>query len=311
MLSRIAESLFWIGRYVERADGTARILDVHLERLNQLPLDEQRTVSMNLLAVMGAAPADGEETPVGLREVLHRLAFDRSQPSSIAGSLGAARENARRARETVSSPVWETLNTTWNGINGHRQDVVGAYRFCTWVMERTATIRGMADSTMSRDDSWLFLSLGRYLERADMTARMLGTGDDEAYRLSWANMLRCAGAYESFLRSRRAAFGEAYAAEFLLLDRLFPRSIVSSLSGVEDSLVALDPVSSRTGHLDAARRIIGQARTFLEFHHTDDLLPELPEHLERVQAACAAASDAISSKYFSRVAEQAWTGELI
>lgn len=309
MLSRIAESLFWIGRYVERADGTARILDVHLERLNQLPLGEQRTVSENLLAVMGAEPA--EDSPAGLQQLVTRMAFDRSQPNSIAGSLTSARENARRARETVSAPVWESLNTTWNGLTRHRQDVVGTYRFCTWVIERTATVQGMADSTMSRDDSWQFMALGRSLERADMTARMLATGDEEAFRLSWANMLRCAGAYESFLRSRRAAFGDAYAVEFLLLDQLFPRSVVSALRQVEQSLIALDPEYSRTGKMDSARRLVGQARTFLEYHQSTDLLAELPEHLERVQAACAGATDAITSKYFAQGAENAWTGETV
>lgn len=307
MLSRIAESLFWIGRYVERADGTARILDVHLERLNQLPLNEQRTVAANLLEVMGST----EDTPAGLNELVRRLAFDLGEPNSIGGCLSAARENARRARETVSAPVWESLNATWNGLTSHRQDVVGTYRFCTWVIERTATVQGLADATMSRDDSWQFLSLGRHLERADMTARMLASGDEEAFRLSWANMLRCAGAYESFLRSRRAAFGDHYAVEFLLLDRLFPRSVAFSLRQVETALTALDPDYARSGELDHARRLIGQARTFLEYHHTDDLLGELPEHLERVQAACAGASDAITAKYFSHAAEQAWTGEKI
>ena len=310
MLSRIAESLFWIGRYVERADGTARILDVHLERLNQLPLAEQRTVSANLMSVMGVDTSD-DDSPPGLQQLVTRMAFDLRQPNSIAGSLSAARENARRARETVSAPVWESLNATWNGLTSHRRDVVGTYRFCTWVIERTATVQGMADSTMSRDDSWQFLALGRSLERADMTARMLATGDEEAFRLSWANMLRCAGAYESFLRRRRAAFGDTYAVEFLLLDRLFPRSVVSSLRQVEQALIALDPEYSRTGKMDSARRLVGQACTFLEYHHSHDLLAELPEHLERVRAACSGASNAITSKYFAQAAEQAWTGEHI
>lgn len=309
MLSRIAESLFWIGRYIERADGTARILDVHLERLNQLPLGEQRTVSGNLLAVMGAA--DDADSPAELGMVLRRLAFDSTQPSSIARSLGAARENARRARETVSAPVWESLNATWNGLTHHRRDVVGAYRLCTWVIERTAMVQGLTDATMVRDDSWQFLSLGRHLERADMTARMLATGDEEAFKLSWASMLQCAGAYEAFLRGRRAAFGAHSAVEFLLLDRLFPRSVVSALRQVEAALMELDPDYSRTGTMDPARRAIGQARTFLEFHRTEDLLSELPEHLDRVHAACAGASDAISAKYFAQAGVQDWIGEKV
>lgn len=307
MLSRIAESLFWIGRYVERADGTARILDVHLERLNHLQEDERRSVAEELLAVMGAR-VEGEE--FGLNDLLHALAYDRQSATSIAGSLGAARENARRARETVSSSLWESLNTTYYGLNQHRKDVVGTYRFCNWVLERTAMVRGLADTTVSHDESWQFLVLGRSLERADMTARMLSTRDVLSGGISWVNMLRSAGAYESFLRTQRVSFNDQHAAEFLLLDRLFPRSIVYALRDADECLETLDPSAQRVGFINDARRIVGQARTFLEFHRTDDLLSELPEHMERVQRAVAQASDAISRKYFNQAVDLAWVGEV-
>ena len=107
MLSRIAESLFWIGRYVERADGTARILDVHLQLLLEDPWVEEDLACRSLLSVMGVeVPAD---TVMTRADVLGRLAVDRNQPASIAYSLGAARENARRAREVVSTELWEAL----------------------------------------------------------------------------------------------------------------------------------------------------------------------------------------------------------
>jgi uncharacterized alpha-E superfamily protein len=307
MLSRIAESLFWIGRYVERADGTARILDVHLERLNQMPLPQQRDTSRQLLGVMGSSPVKDD---IDLSDLLQAMAYDKSSATSIAGALGAARENARRARETVSSSVWESLNTTWYGLSQHRKDVVGTYRFCHWVLERTAMVRGLADTTMSHDESWQFLMLGRSLERADMTARMLSTHDVHAAGLSWVNMLRCAGAYESFLRTRRASFGDQQAAEFLLFDRLFPRSIVYALSDAEECLAKLNPAYQRVGFINDASRIVGQARTFLEFHQTQDLMSELPEHMERVQKACSRASDAVSRTYFSQADELAWVGEV-
>ncbi|WP_427016393.1 alpha-E domain-containing protein [Pseudarthrobacter sp. P1] len=307
MLSRIAESLFWIGRYVERADGTARILDVHLERLNHLPADEQRCAAGELLAVMGVAAGS---SGAGLEGLLHTLAYDKDSAFSITGSLGAARENARRARETVSSSLWEALNTTYYGVAEHRQDIVGTYAFCNWVRGRTAMVSGLADTTVSHDEGWLFLVLGRSLERADMSARMLSTSDVFPAGTTWVNMLRCAGAYESFLRTGRAAFGDQHAAEFLLMDRLFPRSVVYALRDAEECLAKLDPSAQRVGFLNDARRIVGQARTFLEFHRTDNLLPELPEHMERVQEAVAQASDAISRKYFNQSVDLEWVGEV-
>lgn len=148
-------------------------------------MEEQRSVAQELLAVMGARPQSDD---FGLDELLHALAYDKHSATSIAGSLGAARENARRARETVSSGLWESLNTTYYGLNQHRKDVVGTYRFCNWVLERTAMVSGLADTTVSHDESWLFLVLGRSLERADMTARMLSTRDVLSAGMSWVNM---------------------------------------------------------------------------------------------------------------------------
>ena len=131
MLSRIAESLFWIGRYVERADGVARILDVHLERITQLPVGEQEAEVRRIMAVMGVEPGDGDYS---VRSMIHELAWNKDCLTSISGSLHAARENARRARETVSSAMWESLNSTYYGLGQHRRDVVGTFRVCHWTI---------------------------------------------------------------------------------------------------------------------------------------------------------------------------------
>src|SRR3954449_8645758 len=117
MLSRIAESLFWIGRYVERADGTARILDVHTQRLVEDPWIEERRACANLLALMGSPAPDGE---ADTERVLDTLAFDRSSPSSIVGALSAARENARGAREAASAAAWGGLSGTAKAMRRQR-----------------------------------------------------------------------------------------------------------------------------------------------------------------------------------------------
>lgn len=131
LLSRIAESLFWIGRYVERADGTARILDVHLQLLLEDPWIDEDTACRSLLAVMGSFPAD-TAAPVTREDVLARLAVDRANPSSIVYSLNAARENARRAREIVSTELWECLNTT-NARMPRRLQTEKVHEFFQWV----------------------------------------------------------------------------------------------------------------------------------------------------------------------------------
>ena len=189
MLSRIAESLFWIGRYIERADGTARILDVHLQLLLEDPWVDEATACRSLLSVMGAADVQPERE-LNRTDVFNLMAVDRSQSSSIAHSVNAARENARRAREIVSSELWECLNATYSRMPfGVRQEKV--HELFAWVRERSALAMGIVDSGSSRDDAYQFMLLGRSLERADMTARLLATRSlTEASGASWTTILR-------------------------------------------------------------------------------------------------------------------------
>ena len=158
MLSRIAESLFWIGRYIERSDGTARILDVHLQLLLEDPWIEENLACRSLLSVMGTEVADDAE--VARSDVLAILAVDRNQPASIAYSLNAARENARRAREVVSTELWEVLNTT-RARMPRKVASDKVHEFFAWVRERSALAVGIIESSSSRDEAWGFFTLGR------------------------------------------------------------------------------------------------------------------------------------------------------
>jgi uncharacterized alpha-E superfamily protein len=171
------------------------------------------------------------------------------------------------------------------------------------VKERCAIVAGLADSTMTRDDAWRFLVLGRSIERVDMTARMLwgGFGDPEGAP-DWFSTLRCCSAQEAFLRTYRRAPDAQLVAEFLLLDRLFPRSVLSALVLAEHCLSELAPGSGRAGLQDEARRVLGSARNVLEFASPGDLLADVPAHLRSLQAACAEASDAVSRRFFNRSA---------
>jgi uncharacterized alpha-E superfamily protein len=309
VLSRIAESLFWIGRYVERADDTARLLDVHVQILLEDPWAEEDLACRSLLQVMDR-PAPAPEVQVGRQHVLAMLAYDRVSPSSIAGSLAAARENARRAREIVSTELWECLNTSWNQLPAQMRPT-RPHDYFTWVRERAAVVAGLTDSTASRDDTWRFMVLGRSIERADMTARLVttralaGSGGP-----GWTTLLRSCGAYEAYLRTYRGMASDERAAGFLLLDRSFPRSIVYALGQAEECLTALEPVRSHAV-VEEARRHLGHARTSLEYRPLAEVLDALPAEMERVQRACAAASDAIRLRYFPSGSLTTWVGEAV
>ncbi|MGI5214276.1 alpha-E domain-containing protein [Plantactinospora sp. CA-290183] len=316
MLSRIAESLYWIGRYVERAEDTARILDVHLHRMLADPWVDEATACRSLLGVMGVEPLD---QPITAARVVGVLGLDETSPSSVVGALAAARENARGARETVSADMWECLNSTWHGLRGAQRRVEqhGVHSFFRWVRERCAVMSGLTDATMSRDEGWLFLVLGRSVERVDMTSRLLSTHVRAGGSIpSWLTLLRACGAWETFLRTYRGSLDDRHAAEFLLLDRLFPRSVFAALSRAETCLAELEPSGGpgrpgRAGVSTEAQRIIGRARTGLEFRAADELIGDLATVLAGLEGTCSQVNDAISRRYFRQTSAVAWLPEAV
>ena len=313
MLSRIAESLYWVGRYVERAEDTARILDVHVHRSLEDPSVEEDAACRGLLAVMGLTPP-AETLDTG--RLIDVLGFDGASTTSIAGALIAARENARSARDSISSEMWECLNATYNALPA----VVGRvgsgspHAFFAYVKERAAILAGLADSSMSRDDGWRFLVLGRSLERVDMTARLLtasfGDSAGAAGPSEWVTTLRSCSAHEAFLRTYRRGIEPDLVAEFLLLDRLVPRSAVHALGQAEECLAELKPGAGRAGLDDDARRILGRARTELEFRRVHELVADLPSYLRSLQAACSEAGDAVAERFFRQSAPLEWSLEV-
>lgn len=303
MLSRIAESLFWIGRYVERVDGTARIVDViRLSMLEGPAHARESSAQLVLSAIMGGSPS-GRVSYDDLRD---RLVFDQANPSSIAGSWYAARENARRARETLSVDLWEAINTAWL-----RWRQLGTpdrtARHVHWARERAILVAGIADSTMSHDDAWNFLSVGRFLERADMTARMVNTGTLPIVGLSWQSVLSSCGGQQAFLRSNSGLATDRRVAAFLVLNRQFPRSVLYAMRKAEACLTRMEPHQPAIGFADDGRRLLGQTRTSLEFSTEEDVLEDLPVQMRRVQRAVSQVSEHIAGRYFPSTPLTFWT----
>jgi uncharacterized alpha-E superfamily protein len=326
LLSRIAETLYWTGRYMERADDTARLIDVYIHRMLGEAGADSDAACRALFGILGvrviteqgspglAAQEPGADepgipdTPVDVDFVLFRLVYDVASPSAIAGAIMGARAGARGIREVISSEMWECLNVTGHGLAGQRRaaERLGPHVYLRFIRERAALFFGLADSTMSHDDAWRFLVLGRSLERADMTARLLlarmSTPDD----LGWTVLLRACGAHESFIRTHGWAAEPTRVAEFLLLDRLFPRSVVHALASAEDCLAALNPGPVRAGLDDPARRPVGRLRNRLEYADVKQLPAQLPELLSTLQETCMQASEAITRRYFQYQSPVAW-----
>jgi len=307
MLSRIAESLFWIGRYLERSDGTARLLDVHLQLLLEDPWVEEDIACRALLGVMGSRePTDREITRFDLLEM---LGVDRANPASIAFSVDQARENARRAREAISSEMWEVLNTN-RARMPRKVSAEKIHGFFGMVRDRSALAVGTMESSTIRDESWSFFTLGRSIERADMTARLLSTrAFMDAGGPSWTTILRSCGAYEAYLRRYRGMPSAENAAEFLVLDRQFPRSILFQLLRAEDSIREIEPRVERGGITNEVLRELGQVRGEIEFQPIDQMLHDLPHQMERIQERMSEVSEALRQRYFPVLSAPQWIRE--
>lgn len=318
MLSRIAEALYWMGRYLERADDTARLLDVHVHRM-VVQLNDDR-VGASLLESMGIEgeqlarlEADG---PIDLWKATELLAYDADNPSSVVGSLRLARENARGLREILATEVWEALNRTYHELDNHVRAArtLGPHLLFQWVRDRVALVGGLIDTVLLHDDGWRFLTIGRSLERVDMTARLLGAVPADADASRWSGVLVSCGANDAFLRTYGGDIDQAKALSVLLLDPDFPRSVSYALAQAEAALDDVDggprPNSGRRRPLvrtSAAAREVGRIRSELAYTDPALLAADLPAVVARLQAATAYASELVTQRYFQRVAFIEWT----
>ena len=310
MLARNAESLYWIGRYVERADDTARILDVTVHQLLEDSSVDPDQASRTLLRVLGF---DEPKATLDVWSLTDIVAFSRGAAGSfsIVDSISAARENARGAREVTSTEIWECLNTTYNALAERERAAkrLGPHEFLSYIEGRAAQFAGLADSTLSRDDGYRFMVLGRAIERVDMIVRLLlSRVGDPASSPAWVTLLRSAGAHDTYLRTYRGVLDAGRVVEFMLLDRLFPRSVFHSLRLAEHSLDELHRrAANRVGATAEAQRLLGRARSELEFLRQGVLLESLEERLASLQKTCYDVGEALALEYFHSAPWVAWT----
>ncbi|WP_290703851.1 alpha-E domain-containing protein [Gordonia sp. UBA5067] len=307
-LARNADSLYWIGRYVERADDMARILDVAVQQLLEDATVDTDSMARHVLAVLGFQRAD--DTACTVWSLVDGVAYDRASAESIVGLIRTARENARGAREVISSEMWECLNATYMGLDDaeRRARLLGPHAFLTYIKERAAMFAGLTDATLSHDVGYSYLIVGRSIERIDMTVRLLMSR--AAYRpdaLSWMSLLVAAGAQDTYIRAYRGAVDTEHVVEFMMLDRLFPRSVFHSLRVAERHLAELDNRPDRVGAQSTALTLLGRARSSIEFIGRGEMVRDLPAYLRSVQETCRAVSESIAAEHFHVEPYVTWT----
>jgi uncharacterized alpha-E superfamily protein len=287
-----------MGRHVERADNTARIVDTYLHLLPTGTWKSENQFVRELVESMGLA----DETPDDPDLLIRALVFDGDRPSSVAGALIAARDNARGVRDVVPMEVWECLNVTWHGLRTRATSAAGPHTFLRWVAERSAMANGLIDQMMSHDEGWHFLNVGRMLERADMTNRMLASATLTT-ATPWRALVTATGGFEPYVRYHGERMGRRSAIEFVLLDRQFPRSILRAMSAAETSLADLESAGANSFQdprrdPSSARRMVGRARTSLEYRSGSELEEDLATVLTTVQRAVDNAHIAVTKSFF-------------
>jgi uncharacterized alpha-E superfamily protein len=310
VLSRIAESLYWLGRHVERADCTARILDTYLHLLPTGSWKTDHQVIRSLVHSMGLS-GDAELEGADSGRLVRTLVFDTDKASSVSGALTAARDNARGVRDALPLSVWECLNVTWHGLRGRTATGGGPHTYLRWVGERCAIAAGLIGEVMSHDDGWHFLAVGRALERADMTIRLLAAADSDTGSVPpWRALVSACGGWEPYVRDHGGSVGPRTAIDFVLLDRRFPRSVLRSLTAAETSLAELEsgPEQHRDPRRDpsSARRIVGRTRTGLDYRAGTELTADLQTLLSSLQRTVASAHQAVTTSFFRRGDEVTW-----
>lgn len=310
MLSRLAESLFWIGRYVERAENTARLLNVNyyatLEAGGRVseewrPLLEISGTKLGFTEHYGRADA---------HNVAAWLAFDRNNPSSIASSLARARENARGLRDRIPSEMWEELNRAYLNLCFQNVDVLardGLFEYCSAARDASQMFFGIAFATLPRDEGWSFMRSGQMLERGDNLLRLLqvrysvrspSTPTQAAVdNHRWMAVLKTVSAYEAYRKSEHGGLEPRSIAKFLLLNGYFPRSVRYCAENLNDALAQIDRI-----HPKAHPHLLRETRWLmarLEHANVDDILERQDPSLDTLIDDFNNVGSAIYAAYFT------------
>jgi len=322
MLSRHADAAFWIGRYIERAEATARMIDVHYHFGLESPLVGKALTWESIIAISGQEVLYHQKyRQQDEGSILQFFAFDEDNPNSISNSIKYARSNGRAIRDQISSEMWESLNRfyleyqTWNVKKVMKES---PFEFFAWVKNRSHLFQGITNRTLMIGEPRDFHDAGRFLERADQTARILDvkyhdilpkfSGDalvqDQASGVGgpadthgWISVLKSVGAFEAFRKTHREGVTPARVSEFLVLDSKFPASVRHCVGRVNDCLRRVSGNKDLSPRNEAERKV-GLLYNELNYMRGEDLIKMgLHQSLEKIQDDCADIGNAIKKTY--------------
>src|SRR6266545_5048130 len=310
MLSRVAESLFWMSRYLERAEDVARIIAVNFQASLDAPGVSQELAWEPLIAITGdRVMFAGAYERYDAASVMAFLTRHPDNPNAILSCVGRARENARAVREQISREMWEQINRLYHIISGADMAAItlNPYEFFDEIRNGSHLFQGVTDATMAHGEGWEFIQAGKFLERADKTARILdvkysalatnGGGEGKPLAsLQWIALLKSCSAFEPYRRSHSQL--QAWrVVDFLLLDRTFPRSVGFCLDQTRAVLAKISG-SPPDRPANAAERALGRLCAELTYLDIREALADLHTYLDDMQHKINSIGEAISQSYF-------------
>jgi len=311
MLSRVADSLYWMGRYIERAEHTSRLLAVKLESMIEQSRDDSEASWARVIAALSAEAF--ASNPEDAFDTTRAITLARPNPSSLATSLARARDNARQVREQLSSEVWEHLNRLYLRLQPLAIEEIWVHqpaRTFRDILSELHMLEGVIYTTLRHGEGWYFLELGRYIERAQLVSRLLGihfgaSAADFAHApqatkyLDWLVLLKFCSAFEPYCKEHTAALRPERVAEFLLFDPEFPHSVKFAVGRVHESLthVALGAPPQRRA---ACERLAGRLKAAIDFGQVDELMgSSFAPFLAEIMRQCEQIHEAVYSAYIA------------
>jgi uncharacterized alpha-E superfamily protein len=314
MLSRVADSLYWMSRYAERAENIARILDVNLQLMLDLPKlgpEEQQALWDPVLRSTGDDEDFFKHYKVTSSDnVIDFLTLNPKNSNSIVNCITTARENARHVREQISLEMWEEINRTYLWMKGQTLKKIqkqGPYEFFTAVKNASHLFQGITDGTMTHGEDWDFIQVGKYLERGDMTTRILDANDEIFIRtpanshtggtLQWSAILRSCSSHDAYRKFYVAQVEPDKVVEFLILNEFFPRSIRFSAGALDEALRRISG-SKEERFTNQAEKLSGRLVAELNYSALEDIKTVgMHKYMDELQVKLNAIGEAIFKTY--------------
>jgi len=312
MLSRLADAIYWMNRYIERAENYARFLDVNFNLFLELPSEVSAQWRPLVVTTGDLKLYESLYEKVDKRTVIYFLGFDQQNPNSIYSSLVNARENARAVRPEITKEVWEQVNYLYYMVKEEAEKKRwlknDPREFFTEIKKGCQLLYGIFDATLSRTDGWHFGKIGQLLERADKTSRVLDVKyhmllpskesvGSPADLIQWTALLKSVSAYDMY-RKTHGKLTPAGISDFLILDKVFPRSILRCLLHAEQSLLTIS--GNNEGYTNYAEKQLGILKSGLEYADINDIFTGgLHEYLDQFQIKLNDVSSAIFETFFS------------